>query len=101
MHRRIRRPIPLQSSRTYATATSAAAAATPARSAHAAPTIVEFSRHGARASTYLEYAKLLARDKRQAFDRARAMTDHGLWQHYQIGRQVVRPLVRDRSSMYI
>ena len=41
-------------------------------------TLIEFSRHGARASTYMSYAKKLALYERKAFVKPREITDFGL-----------------------
>ena len=47
--------------------------------------VVAFSRHGARAPTNIEYADLLSKDG-SPFKESRELTEHGQWQHFQMGK---------------
>ena len=57
--------------------------------------VVEFSRHGARAPSNIEYASLLAKDGVAPFDQPRELTEEGMRQHFEMGRQMVRQFYSD------
>ena len=52
--------------------------------------VLEFSRHGARAPSKLEYAEKLSKDGQQPFTKKSQLTDYGLRQHFEIGKQLIR-----------
>ena len=61
--------------------------------------VVEFSRHGARAPTNIDYAAKLAKDGKQPFTESRELTEEGLRQHFEMGKQLIRKFHLDDENL--